>query len=1295
MGGISRPQDGLVFGVYIDGVLCAVESLQIDIPIKDVPLAVFEVAATHGKRAIENKESTAALRVKELESIITSAKKTISTPVVGEDLNAALKVEEAKRNLRKAEDELNAIGDPIKEYIQENLTWRHLLPNAKVHILFRDTNWEEKYPRFSVFFEGEVMSTGFNRSPSSRSFRFQAYHITQGLEYTEMEILDGAGATQDTITQNTRGEGVATIFDITGNFLTALSPEVLSQKSGIDQKDLDIHQFCKQSFNVFLDEISNSSVRNNYFARAARFYDMANRMNAPEERQNKMNWTSVYQYILEYSFKNLMPTLGTRISYFNLISYISQVFLHEFMIHPAPTHVKNQILIKPRNVFMPVPNCNIIYPIHGANYSHRETYKNKPTRHKLTLDPPYGNKSAILSKYYTVYSPKLLRDRLRSVEGADAVTIKGADLITEEERERGIIPSYNNLPPIITSLLELLSVTDANGNIINNPKVVKGAGDNFSDTESSPSSITGNSLDDSQIKAIEIKLELHKQLLVLEGVIKKDQVIDKQELKKYNSSIQAAHRYKPNRITIVPTEKIIKMGKNIKNQKKVNYNISDGKIKRVLGREFHIFEEPTDSIPLMIKINESSETLESANKQNIFLIGGSNAPGAKMDKTYELKKGISRENHIKNMLSFTTGGFHQSLVIAVDEKESSKKALIELVAVLAQMCDIPLDLASNKGNIRFLSDYFGDGFITENIDEELRTAMQASKKLKATLVDNISKILPKSSDAVTLGSIRVSGERDIDQRLSKILSVNEASGEQKYRVGYNYIPSDTGIFTEFVFGGAQFTLNASYIRKEWYLLGISNADINRLKVVVATKPRSVTAMPYDIQKLLEEITLKIKAKRDLVDTLDINQRKVLILSAASQIRTTFKDVLFEGYSPFGQLCDIFNQWGEQVIASHLSTSIPLLVTNGKMYKQNILNWRYASADHPKSKIDRPDQKRRHDNIERLYNESSPTFITVDELLKSVGDTSNLSLKDTKSSINSAGVGSGGSEVNNSNVSGSLGNNVDVSNMNIKDLNSVYTEPIADYHFYESRYKANQDSISIAFHPYLYPGYPSLILDSSELQAHVMGYLTRVSYSQHSSGNLSTNISLDHLRRADTLGLTRDISLTHGANNDGFVPTSVPEALKDGIPFFAGEYEEEYIDATYKRLIGCERAITNPIPDTYLEHQDLKSTNKTLRRPMQYCKMVNAGDHQARYDEIYKEHSSMIAAVFNGYDFPEEIHILQDLTQAVTMTDSGQLLEKDINGSYVNIKDDQAFNESTRELVRNHNSIVRFNRAQKG
>lgn len=73
---------------------------------------------------------------------------------------------------------------------------------------------------------------------------------------------------------------------------------------------------------------------------------------------------------------------------------------------------------------------------------------------------------------------------------------------------------------------------------------------------------------------------------------------------------------------------------------------------------------------------------------------------------------------------------------------------------------------------------------------------------------------------------------------------------------------------------------------------------------------------------------------------------------------------------------------------------------------------------------------------------------------------------------------------------------------------------ARYEFFRSRYAARSGSVSMAWNPYITPGFPGVIFDSAGTGFDIVAYITQVSHSFAAAGNQSTMASFSFARTLD-------------------------------------------------------------------------------------------------------------------------------------------------------------------------------------
>ena len=92
--------------------------------------------------------------------------------------------------------------------------------------------------------------------------------------------------------------------------------------------------------------------------------------------------------------------------------------------------------------------------------------------------------------------------------------------------------------------------------------------------------------------------------------------------------------------------------------------------------------------------------------------------------------------------------------------------------------------------------------------------------------------------------------------------------------------------------------------------------------------------------------------------------------------------------------------------------------------------------------------------------------------------------------------------------------VDISNINLAPSSpavSALFKLYAKYEFFRSRFEPRTAQVTMAFDPYIVPGFSAVIFDDSSAGFHIMGYVTNVKHSFSASGNMATYVSLSYLR----------------------------------------------------------------------------------------------------------------------------------------------------------------------------------------
>lgn len=99
---------------------------------------------------------------------------------------------------------------------------------------------------------------------------------------------------------------------------------------------------------------------------------------------------------------------------------------------------------------------------------------------------------------------------------------------------------------------------------------------------------------------------------------------------------------------------------------------------------------------------------------------------------------------------------------------------------------------------------------------------------------------------------------------------------------------------------------------------------------------------------------------------------------------------------------------------------------------------------------------------------------------------------------------------------------DVATSETSSLLGTIFDKYAEYEYYRSRYAERQGGMTLAWNPYILPGFPAAIFDQLNGGFHCMGYVNSLSQNCQASGTMSTTINLSFLRTMpEFLGILGD------------------------------------------------------------------------------------------------------------------------------------------------------------------------------
>jgi len=186
-------------------------------------------------------------------------------------------------------------------------------------------------------------------------------------------------------------------------------------------------------------------------------------------------------------------------------------------------------------------------------------------QHVEELGIDYLGIDELLRKYTRNIAPaslSALYDKFNAL--TDAKEKAAMSLVTEEEKTKGIVDVYNELPSFLTSVLDLVnnSESDVNQALARNNEAtgVELKEGSYSSTISD----LGNVANPAAEKAVRTKLIIHRSLLAVEGFPNSSVA----QIKGSGKAIKGAYKFKPNRITLAYSE-----GMDLS---KVHYVVSGG-----------------------------------------------------------------------------------------------------------------------------------------------------------------------------------------------------------------------------------------------------------------------------------------------------------------------------------------------------------------------------------------------------------------------------------------------------------------------------------------------------------------------------------------------------------------------------------------------------------------------------------------------------------------------------------------------------------------------------------------------
>jgi len=354
---------------------------------------------------------------------------------------------------------------------------REMSRRVRVHLLFREYVKDE----WVVLFEGEILTRGFQKTPTGRDLTFMVYHVTQHLgEYTISALDPGVAIANAMSGAELSNPGLGALR---GNILSLFHPNAIAselKEAGfkVSPDALTFAHFVKGAFLRYRKVLDASRIKNSYPYRATIFHRLFDRIQTPDPAL--IDWDKFYTILMGEIFTQNAIQEGGRISFYELIRMVAQHFLHQVTVIPNAESYTKQVQIKPQTVFNVVPRCNIIYSSMTNQYAFQENFAEKPTRIEGKFYPigtTPGQDAGPIARYLTVYGPSELQWRWlqigeallkgRTTQGAKAdqkddgsLTMigpkDGIPFLTREEDQRGIVPLYYDIPRTLNAAIMAL-----------------------------------------------------------------------------------------------------------------------------------------------------------------------------------------------------------------------------------------------------------------------------------------------------------------------------------------------------------------------------------------------------------------------------------------------------------------------------------------------------------------------------------------------------------------------------------------------------------------------------------------------------------------------------------------------------------------------------------------------------------------------------------------------------------------------------------------------------------------------
>lgn len=1138
---------------------------------------------------------------------------------------------------------------------------RNIPPNSKVVVLYRNT-LVSSLPRFEVRFIGELTSPGFTRSASDKSYQFRAQHFTHNLQGISLTALE-PGAYLEEVIEGKQAEGANLEGIISGTIFEKFSPKVIAEGSGVAFDKLTIHDFVKESLKVYMARALKGPTRQAHPIQAAINYGIYEHLYTSSDSNTKMTWGRLYSLIMNYTYMDLIPKIsGSKLSYLEMIQALCQLFLQNLDITPSPKHYNQTLIVKPDTIFLPPPACNVIYPIYATNYDYHEDWSSKATRLIQIQHPASGIEAPQLRQYYRTISPPALRKKFQEYQAATSDKERLAmDLTTEEEKRRNIVESFNELPSFISAAIQAVedgNQTNETGGV--KPTVLGTAAETqTAPTASSIDFAPNMTIDENKRRSIFNKAFLHEELLKMET--NSSTIAPELFTAGSNKAISGKNQYVPQYIYLIDSTTAYTGGRN--------YEVgATGELTQKTGRYFHIFQEPT-GLPLAIKFSKSRDGIKElkAARNPAFP-----DPFVYLDTSVDvatdslnvnpLAASTDERPPLSSLEKSVSGGTHWGLVVVAPLTESSTEsdeALARLLAILCDMCGFPAT------NVKTLSDEFGDTFsaktgqgVTKLTGEVVKAKYQAkiaiaTSKLYTEMDQAYTQYLKsigaetsapppatttntKIKTASPVGATPIvpnwrvfipkAGYKKLaqEQAAEPVSATNAPSVVKSPRTSFQALADiggkEPGIALSNYLSTCTGLVRATYL---WQAFAVYAND-NRAGLIrggdrSTQTPKTLLQAANRTKKVLDDQVTKKKELAAILANDESLKRLVVLVGLINGVLSSSDNRYISFFTEIQKL-------GAGVTSDRIvNTVLP-------KFQQELGQVTTFLATYPTQF--RPESTALSDS--EYINLQGTTGITNPTLEKLKAD-SKLDTPPTE-------------------VAGAVSvdelDSVDEKKIKFKTLQQFYIEPICDYYFYKNRHASSVSEIQMPFHPYITPGYSTLVVDGSAMQMHQYGYVSSVTH-MFTPDSAWTTASLSYLRRADE-ELWVEYQLTALPNSAGQFPISPVEDAAQRTPFFSGEFSlgadaegtKVVLDNTYQKLLGCPMYDVATVVEVAKSTPDYLTAIKANKRDIQTAQVIFPASDPLKdpYTAMYNKAPSKVQFKWNDHQFPQNLDMVTGILQ---------------------------------------------------